>query len=129
MRFLTLFKVRPVKSKWLTRVEDMQGLLMKNFKPYFQALGMAGCFLCGMEVFDATFTGNISNIQPLSLLFMNVMLSHSLFTRMRQIYPHYEITQVDLVLNWREFNNDHISRHVRITNRLGQQEIVSIAKI
>ena len=33
-------------------------------------------------------------------------------------YRH-KITEIDLVLNWKRVNNDYVSRHLEITNRLG----------
>jgi hypothetical protein len=40
-----------------------------------------------------------------------------------------QIKQIDLVINWSQLKSDNISRHIRITNRLGQQEWVSISNI
>lgn len=32
---------------------------------------------------------------------------------------HLDIIQIDLVLNWKDVNDDYISRHLQITNALG----------
>lgn len=40
-----------------------------------------------------------------------------------------QIVQVDLVLNWAEVKEDFVCRHLRLTNRLGQQEYVAISSI
>ena len=38
-----------------------------------------------------------------------------------------QIVQVDLVMNWAELKEDFVCRHLRLTNRLGQEEFVAIS--
>ena len=40
-----------------------------------------------------------------------------------------EIVQIDLALNWKMYKRDYISRHVILTNMLGEQEWVDISTI
>lgn len=37
-----------------------------------------------------------------------------------------EIAQIDLVINWKQLKGDNICRHLRITNRLGEERWVAI---
>ena len=40
-----------------------------------------------------------------------------------------EIVQVDLVINWGELKEDFVCRHLRLTNRLGQEDFIAVSSM
>ena len=40
-----------------------------------------------------------------------------------------EIVKIELVLNWKQVQNDHISRHLRVTNRKGDVDWINVQSI